>query len=83
MFVQIALVVFVVVVYYFGFEWRGKHMIHIQGQGVFVTGCDSGLFVFFHLYSEGKSAQSNVEDQNCIAARRAFIEKFSEFIIKI
>lgn len=43
MFVQIALVVFVVVVYYFGFEWRGKHMIHIQGQGVFVTGCDSGF----------------------------------------
>lgn len=81
MFVQIALVVFVVVVYYFGFEWRGKHMIHIQGQGVFVTGCDSGLFVFS--LSEGKSAQSNVEDQNCIAARRAFIEKFSEFIIKI
>lgn len=80
MFVQIALVVFVVVVYYFGFEWRGKHMIHIQGQGVFVTGCDSGLF--FSL-SEWKSAQSNVEDQNCIAARRAFIEKFYEFIIKI
>lgn len=43
MFVQIALVVFVVVVYYFGFEWRGKHMIRIQGQGVFVTGCDSGM----------------------------------------
>lgn len=81
MFVQIALVVFVVVVYYFGFEWRGKHMIHIQGQGVFVTGCDSGLFVFFHLVRE--NLQSNVEDQNCIAARRAFIEKFSEFIIKI
>ncbi|XP_022308697.1 D-beta-hydroxybutyrate dehydrogenase, mitochondrial-like [Crassostrea virginica] len=43
MFVQIALVLFVLLVLYISFEWRGKHLIYIEGQGVFITGCDSGF----------------------------------------
>ncbi|XP_061181383.1 D-beta-hydroxybutyrate dehydrogenase, mitochondrial-like [Saccostrea echinata] len=43
MFVQIALILFVLFIFYIGFEWRGKKLIYIEGQGVFITGCDTGF----------------------------------------
>ncbi|XP_048728277.2 retinol dehydrogenase 7-like [Ostrea edulis] len=43
MFVQIALILFVLFIYYISYEWRGKKRIYVEGQGVFITGCDTGF----------------------------------------